>query len=216
MLPVGLLAGLAACAGVSTTPAQGELLGVGYPGVLRAPETLPTQVLWRQRVTAFWGEGDERGFDAAVQRRGDTLTVLGLSPTGSVGFSIVQRGDDVELTNRMPERFPFPPRNVLLDVQRSFYPWLPGDPGDAPTDGERSGEVDGERVHETWRQGRLVERRFTRLDGEPAGTLRIRYTWDRADWSVPTHTELDNAWFGYRLEIETLDEALLTAEAERS
>lgn len=177
--------------------------------MLRAPESLGREVLWRQRVTATWGEGQRRGFDAAVQCQGETLTVLGLSPTGSVGFAIVLAEGEVELTNHMPERIPFPPRYVLLDVQRAFYPWLTA----RATDGRVRADVDGERVGETWRDGRLVERTFTRLDGEPPGAITIRYEWTEPGWSVPTRTTLDNAWFGYRLAIETHEETLLAAEA---
>ena len=178
-----------------------------YPGVLREPASLGREVLWRQRVTAFWGEGERRGFDAAVQCQGDTLTVLGLSPTGSMGFAIVLEDGQVELTNHMPERIPFPPRYVLLDVQRAFYPWLPQpdelDAAPRAGAGLRQGVVDGEVVSEVLAGGRLVERSFRRLDGEPPGTITIRYDWTEPGWDVPSRVELENGWYGYRLEIET-------------
>lgn len=181
-----------------------------YPGVLRAPEALGQDVLWRQHVTAVWGpEEERRGFDAVIQKVDAALTVLGLSPTGSVGFAIVLQNGAIELTNQMPEGLPFPPRYVLLDVQRTFYPWLPA--SDAPLNGIRQGDVDGEHVIETWSDGRLIERSFRRIDQEPPGSLTIRYRWDEPDWSVPTSTVLDNGWFGYRLEIETHEETLLSA-----
>lgn len=179
-----------------------------YPGVLRSPAALERDVLLRQHVTARWGEEEERGFDAVLQKHGGALTVLGLSPAGSLGFSVVQRADAIELTNHMPEDFPFEPRFILLDVQRAFYPWLPG-PSGPRADGEHAAEVDGERVVETWSAGRLVERIFTRLSGEPAGEIRIRFHWERADLGVPSRTVLDNGWFGYRLTIETLEETSL-------
>ncbi len=181
-----------------------------YPGVLRAPEALADDVLWRQHVTAVWGpEEERRGFDAVIQKVGTALTVLGLSPTGSVGFAIVLQDGNIELTNQMPEGLPFPPRYVLLDVQRTFYPWLPTT--EPVRDGLRQGHVDGEHIVETWSGGRLVERSFTRLDQTPPGTLTVRYRWDEANWSVPTNTVLDNGWFGYKLEIETHEETLLSA-----
>ena len=185
-----------------------------YPGLLQAPEALGVEVVWQQRVTAAWREGPdgalrERGFDAAVQRRDDTLTVLGLSPMGSVGFSIVQGPDGIRVEQRGDERLGVPPRFVLLDVQRTFFPWL----GEAAADGERAGRVADEEVRERWRDGRLVERTFARVDGEPAGEIAITYEWGRADWAAPTRAVLDNGWFGYRLTIDTHAETRLAPAA---
>jgi hypothetical protein len=178
-----------------------------YPGELRTVEALAADVLWRQRVTAAWGDGERRGFDAAVQKSGDTLTVMGLSPAGSMGFAIVWRNGTLELVDRMPEELPFPPRFVLLDVQRAFYPWLT--PASAPPDGVRTGVVYGERIRETWRAGELVERTFERVDGIPAGVISIRYQREHADWIAASRVVLENGWFGYRLEIETHAETRL-------
>src|SRR5262245_20766729 len=70
-----------------------------YPGTLQPAGALDTDMLLQQRVTATWGEDGQRGFDAAIQKQGDTLTVIGLSPVGSVGFSMVLHGTAVELVN---------------------------------------------------------------------------------------------------------------------
>jgi hypothetical protein len=202
-----LLVLLSACA---SPPERPTLADGDYPGVLRVPTALPDDVLWQQRVTARWGDGQQRGFDAAVQKQGDVLTVLGLSPTGSVGFVIRLQNGSVTLQNQTDMEVPFPARFVVLDVQRVFFPWLPEAP---PTDdGNREGVVDGEHVLERWRRGRLVERRFARLDGRPAGSITITYEWsdDRRRVS-PVRALLDNAWFGYRLVIDTHAENLLPA-----
>lgn len=201
-----------ACAAPPAPPWQGR----EAPGVLRPATALPFDVLWHQRVTAHWGDEQHRGFDAAVQKLGDTLTVLGFAPTGAVGFTILEQGTEVELRNQSGQPMPFPPRYVLLDVQRTFYPWLPEatacDPADPTT---REGIVDGERIRETFRDGRLVERTFARLDGDPAGVVRVRYDWtaDDAGRLAPHHIELDSEWFGYRLTIDThAEERLEPAE----
>jgi hypothetical protein len=179
-----------------------------YPGELQHAAALATDVLWQQRVTATWGEDGRRGFDAAIQKQGDVLTVLGLSPVGSAGFAMILRGAAIELRNDTEQELPFPPRFILLDVQRTFYPWLPGPP---PADGTRAGTIPGERVTETYRGGRLVERRFERLDAMPAGVITITYAWADvpADRLAPPQTVLENGWFGYRLEIETHAETRL-------
>ena len=179
-----------------------------YPGVLREPSAFRQDVQWRQHVSATWGDGVQRGFDAAMMKNGDSLVVASLSPMGGIGFAITLRGTTIEMQNNGPEELPFPPRFILLDVQRAFYPWLPGS-GGARSDGQHEAIVDGEHVVESWLDGRLMERRFARVDGQPRGTIAIRYQWDRADWIAPVRTVMDNGWFGYRLTVETLEETLL-------
>ncbi|MBL8730045.1 MAG: DUF3261 domain-containing protein [Planctomycetes bacterium] len=209
LLLAGLLPAFAAACASAGAPAWADM---DYPGTLQPATTLATDVLWQQRITAHWGEDGQRGFDAAVQKQGDTLTVLGLSPVGSVGFVMLLRGTAIELQNQSDQELPFPPRFILLDVQRTFYPWLA--PAAGP-DGARTGIVGDERVQELWRDGRLLQRRFTRLDGRPEGAITITYDWRDAEPQrlAPRHTVLDNGWFGYRLTVDTHTETLLPATA---
>lgn len=208
----GLLAlGAVAAASCHGTPRR-VLTDADYPGELRQPEALGKDLLWQQRVTAHWGDGEERGFDAAVQKQGSKLTVIGLSPLGQAGFVLVQDPTGVSLQNHTDMHLPFPARFVLLDVQRTFFPWLPFVA--APVDGERRGVVAGEEVVEIHAAGRLVERRFTRLDGKPAGTIVVRYEWGDQDQGrlAPRRAVLDNGWFGYRMTVLTHTEAMLPPE----
>lgn len=206
---------LGACAGAP--PARPTLTDADYPGLVRPPAVLGRQVVWRQRVSAAWQggegrEGGQRGFDAVAQCQGETLTVLGLSPMGSVGFVVTLQGETLSLTNETGEPLPFPPRCVMLDFQRVHYPWV-ADPGRVLPDGEHVRELGGERVVERWQAGRPVERRFTRLDGAPAGELVVTLRWDRGDWWAPSEAVLDNRWFGYRLTVTTSEETRLPAAA---
>ena len=202
--------GVSACRG----PARTTLRAEDYPGVLLPATDLPVEAVWQQRVTARWqapGQPpQERGFDAAVQRIGDRLTVVGLSPMGSVGFTIEHGPEGVEFTNRVPDQMAIPPRFILLDVQRAFFPWF-----DGPADPEetRSRERDGEQITERWQDGRLVERTFARVDGAPEGEIRVRYRWGDAGWAAPLEAVLHNGWFGYELTIETIQQTLIPAGA---
>jgi Protein of unknown function (DUF3261) len=235
---------LAACVSMKAPPRQPfQLADADYPGELRAPSAYPADVLLRQRVTASWGDPaasdprahGERSFDCAFQKQGDTLTLLGLTPLGSAGFVLTLTGDRIAFENRTPESLPFPPRFVLLDVERVFFPWLAGSGAPLP-DGEHAGDVGAEHVVEYWAGGRLVERRFTRLDGKPAGTITVRYAADAAHAAdaanaaaparstdpavrtgllAPPRAELDNGWLGYRLTVETYEETPLPASAPR-
>lgn len=173
------------------------------------PASLGADVMWQQRVTARWGDGIERGFEAAVQKQGDTLTVIGLSPLGQAGFVLTQDSAGVRFENRTDMQLPFPPRFVLLDVQRMFFPWLPDSASAA--DGEHSAVIDGEQVVEIRSEGRLRERRFSRCDGIPAGEIVVRYEWSDADVLrvAPRKAVLDNGWFGYRMSVDTHAETTL-------
>jgi hypothetical protein len=197
--------------GCASTPPAPERrpTAADYPGELLPPTALGVEVLWQQRVTAHWGQGEQaeqRGFDAALQLRAGVLTVIGLSPLGQPGFVIQHSATGTKVENHSDMVMPFPPEFVLLDVQRTFYPWLPGTP---PTDGERAGDVGAERVTETWRGGQLVRRTFERRDGQPAGRIAVECTWSAVATRAPSHIVLDNGWCGYRLVIETHREQLL-------
>lgn len=185
-----------------------QLTDASYPGTLRDPGSFPGDVMLRQYVSAEWGDGEQRGFDAAFQKSGDQLVVLGLSPMGSVGFAITQRGAAVELRDTAHAELPLPPRFILLDAQRAFYPWLPGLPGPR-ADGEHQAVVDGELVVEEWSGGRLQKRCFTRVDADPPGVISVDYYWGAPDRITPTRVVLHNGWFGYRLTVETLEETVL-------
>jgi hypothetical protein len=198
---------MASCYGTARQP----LNTLDYPGTLQAPARLSVEAVWQQRVTAAWQapgeERQERGFDAALQRSGNSLTVVGLSPMGSVGFSIQQNATSIDVVNNMAEQMVIPPRFILLDVQRAFFPWS----GTPLLDGERSEQKNNELITEVWRNGKLAKRTFTRLDQQPKGTITITYEWHKPNWVLPTRTILDNAWFGYELTIVTHSETRIEA-----
>ena len=177
-----------------------------YPGTLRAPDTMGPDVQWRQRVTAQWGEARKESFEAVLSKADAELLLVGLSPMGQPGFVLRYAGEDVEFENRSPRELPFPPRYIVLDVQRTFFPWIPGD---APKDGERTDRIDGEVIKERWVDGHLAHRSFEREDGEPAGVIAIAYDGWEPGADAPRRAVLDNGWFGYRLTIETVDQQRL-------
>lgn len=205
-LPCSLVLLLASC---HSAPARPQLTNADYPGVLREPESLQKNIVWQQHVTANWGKQASHGFDAVVQKVGDTLTVMGLSPLGSMGFAAILKDGKIEMQNQSGQELPFPPRFIVLDVQRAFYPWF-----EAAPNGVSEAIVDGERIHETWAGGKLRERRFERCDGKPAGAIVAHYEWAHADWHGPSRVVLDNGWFGYQLVVETHAETLVTGNGE--
>lgn len=180
----------------------GETPQPAYPGTLIASSELGPDFLARQKLSGTHGDEHFR-FEAVLQLRGGVLTVIGLTPFNAKAFVLTQTGTEVEFQQFIERELPFPPQYILQDIHRTWFwqqrlPW-----GDHPSEESPQAEVEGERVRETWQDGSLVRRSFERLDGSPAGQLRIDYVGGHRKGKPAPHVVIDNAWFGYRLEIET-------------
>ena len=186
-----------ACATKPTATADPD---AGYPGTLVPADAIAHDFQWQQRVTAQW-HGEQRGFEAVLSKSDEELLLVGLGPMKTPGFFVRLRDGEVSFENRTPETLPFEPRYIMLDVQRVYYPWIPGDP---PTTGERRHAVEGETVYERWEAGRLRERRFAREDGRPAGEITVRYEGWEEGLDAPRRATLTNGWLGYSLVIDTV------------
>jgi hypothetical protein len=184
---------VAACATPTATAPVIE-----YPGALHPPNALGPDFLIRQRIDATFGDR-EIGFDAVVQKVGDKLTLLGLTPFGSRAFLLEQTGTEVRFERYVDRDLPFPPKYILFDLQRTLY--VEG----ARADGTHALETDDERTTEIWKGGLLHERRVSRKDGKPSGELAIRYEGGLAPAAPPPVMHFHNGWFGYDLEIRTLE-----------
>lgn len=184
-------------------PPAGEVPKAGYPGTLIDTSELGDDFMARQKLTGTFGEQEFR-FEAVLQLRAGVLTVIGLTPFGSKAFVLVQTGTKVDFQQLMDRDMPFPAEYMLQDIHRTWFwhtrlPWKDGPPAEeAP-----QVEFEGERIREQWTGGALVRRTFERLDGVPAGVLRIDYMGGHRTGKPAAHVIIDNAWFGYRLEIET-------------
>jgi hypothetical protein len=194
--PLLLLA--TACAAVGPEPGA---LPEEPPGALVTTGEIPGSFRLRQQIHYAW-QGGEGSLEAVVQKRCDELAVVGFSPLGARAFTIVQRGLDVEVESRMSGPAPFSPRFVLLDVHRAYLLPLPDPP---PSDGLRELRR-GEEIHrERWSRGRLLERAIARVSGAPAGWIVVTYPGGAAPGSRPPRVVLENGWYGYRLEIDTIE-----------
>ncbi|MDH5492028.1 MAG: DUF3261 domain-containing protein [Myxococcales bacterium] len=171
-----------------------------YPGQLRPMSDALPELALRQQIRGRLGDA-EFVVEAVLERRGDALRILGLTPFGTRAFLIEQLGSEWRLETFTDEPLPFPARFILLDVHRALFLGLEGAP---LSDGEHRQEARGERVVERWLEGRLQERRFERLDDATAGTIRITYEGGWAPGSPPPPLRLENGWLGYGLEIVPL------------
>jgi uncharacterized protein DUF3261 len=198
---VALGAGFA-LASCSRAPARRPEYPAAEP--LLAPSAHAADFLDRQKIVATYGDRS-LSFEAVLQKRGDELTLLGLTPFGSRAFLIVLRGTDMSFEKFVPQTLPFSPRYILLDVQRVFYPWIDGPSGPSSPEGERRGDRDGESIEEHWHDGRLLRRSFRRADGHPRAEVVVTYDGGMSsDASPPSHAVLANERYGYRLDITTL------------
>lgn len=214
---IGALAILGACA---TAPEPLPLRADAYPGELVAPERLVSppalgaEFAYQHRVRSVTAQG-EWEFSAVLQKRGNELLLVGFGPHGGRAFVLRQVGTQVDFESHLPRELPFPPRFMMIDVQRTWFwgaeLWNEGE----PPSGERRRVRQGEEVVEVWRDGRLRECIFRRLDDRPEGVIRVQYEGGLGPERPPSRVTLDNGWFGYRLELTTLTHQRLSgAEPE--
>lgn len=174
-----------------------------YPGELQHPRRFSTDFLLVQQLVFQRGE-IEQSLQTALQHRGDTLTLIGLTPLGTRAFVLQQVGLEVSFTSSLPEdqEPSFPPHYILYDIQRTLLPVL----DDRPlSDGEHRLELGDEVVRERWQNAHLLERRYQHRSYEPPGELTIVYGDGGFIYGEePGSIEIDNGWLGYRLSLTTL------------
>jgi hypothetical protein len=191
---------LGACAKGQQSSQPPELTAAAYPGALASTLSGP-DFMARQKLRGT-ARGREIGGEVVLQKQGDALTLVGLTPFGTKAFVARQKGAEETIEVMAPEgKLPFPPHFMLLDVHRVQFLGLPGAP---LADGTHAGELGEERVTEVWQGGALLERRFERKDGKPAGTIVITYEGGMKDGTLPSRVRLDNGWFDYQITVETL------------
>lgn len=217
-----LLAALAACttrnpeAGSGAQPPAGDGTGEGrgpdvsglpttYPGTLVDIADVPRDFLMRQKLEGRW-QDQKFAFEAVVQKQADKLTVIGMTPFGTKAFVLEQTGTDVKFEKFVDRDMPFPPEYILQDIHRAFLydaklPW-----GTAGEPGDNEAQVHDERVVDRFEDGRLVARSFARADAQPPGTITVTYLGDGMKGGQPPEKiEFRNGWFGYALDIKTVE-----------
>lgn len=178
------------CAAHARPPARVD------PGALVDPGELQANFMMRQRITVAIGDRTY-SYDAVLQKRGATLTLVGLTPFGTRAFVVEQRGVALSYRATTSAPPPFPPRYMLIDVQRVFLVTLGPPPSGG--DGERVVTRGDDEVRERWRGGRLVWRRFRRSSGEAT----VDYGEGMLGHRAPPIVRYRNDWLGYSLTIAT-------------
>ncbi len=170
---------------------------------LVSSERLGPPMLLRQQLRGEY-QGKHFDFECVLQVSQGELTIIGLTPFGSRAFVLSQRGVNYTFTKLVDRELPFDPVHILEDVHRVFFRNLPA----GASEGVYAGTDGPERVVERWSQSVLKQRTFERLDQHPSGYIRITYGGPKAPL-VSTHVTIDNGWYGYRLEIESIVQQLL-------
>ncbi len=158
------------------------------PGPLVETEAIPGPFLWRQRFRVRAGRVDE-SLELAVQRRAQSLVVVGFDRLGAKVLTLVQRGREVEAWGRGHLRVP--PRNLLYDLHRLHFLALDAPPGGS---GEVEGRRQGLRIRERWRAGARVSRALQQEDRASDPGLRI-------DFQPRGAASIRNDRCGYRVEV---------------
>jgi hypothetical protein len=203
LLALAAALGVAACAHQQQPPPPAGLVPPA-PADIPPADALPGTFTVRQKLKATSAKGGG-SFEAVLQKRPGKLTLLGITPYGSRAFLLEQTGSNIQFTSYIPRDLPFPPNFVLLDIHRVLDDWLgPPPPGG---EGERSGNKQGEQIHERWRGGRLTERTFTSTSTSTsagaAGVITATYDGDGPS-GLPAHVKLVNARLGYEITIDTV------------
>jgi hypothetical protein len=191
-----------ACAAAPPAP---TLKARDYPMALTPPSQHPGDFLRRQTLVARY-QSHTSSFEAVLQKKGDVLTLIGLTPFGTKAFVLTQTGVEVKFTSFIPRELPFPPQYILNDIDRTYFQGILE--GVLP-DGTHTADRNGEQIRERWEKGRLQERRFTRLAHDPPGEIVITYAGGMDGGRSPALIEFENGWFGYHLAITTVSEEAL-------
>jgi hypothetical protein len=181
-----------------TAPPEHPKMAPPTAAELPPPDAIPGTFTLRQKLKATSPKGGG-SFEAVLQKTPGTLALIGLTPYGSRAFLLQQTKGDVQFTKYVPHEMPFAPTFMLLDIHRVLDHWL----GPPIADGERSGQVGDEMVHERWQGGRLMERTFTSAKAQPPGSITITYAGHDAS-GFAAHITLQNARLDYRIEIDTV------------
>lgn len=170
---------------------------------LRSPSELGDDFLYRQSISATF-QGREVSFDAALQKQGDKLTLLGLTPFGTRAFLLEQNGTVLRFENYVDRELPFPPSYIIHDVARTFFVNVR-----AADDGPHTFHRGEETYADEWLEGRLQKREISLPNAVRQPAVIIDYGEGLSATQPPPLIRFEHRAFGYALEIKTTATQLL-------
>jgi hypothetical protein len=189
-----LATGLIACESF-----PGSRAGGGCPVMLVDSERISDAGLLRQRIRV--GDGDrEVSIETVVQIEPGELVVVGFTPFGTRAFTIRQRGQDLEIEDRVARAMGIRAIWLLDALHRSRWIAAPDASGGESERWEWGGEtVEQQRAG----PGGPLVRVFRVTAGGSSATsdLAVRVEYSDAETSS---VQIENPWCGYRARIETV------------
>jgi len=189
-----------ACSGRGTMPpAQPNL---------PSPASVQTDFFLRQEILATHQRRSVT-YRAALEKRGDVLRLVGLTPYGSPAFMVEQSGDEIRFTAYVDLDLPFDPAHMLVDVHRVLF--AGSGVGARLADGVHEFEDATGAVVETWMAGSITSRVF--VDTESAAEVArvdFRGALDPASITCPTAILRDED-HKYEIEIRTVEQYPLSS-----
>jgi hypothetical protein len=163
-----------ACAPRATQPPDPSQMR--YPGEFAAARS------WRARdfhdaagAGRRYGEREFHG-EVVVQKVGDKLTLIGVTPFGTKAFVVQQDASGVKGQEIIKGTLPFPPEFMLLDVHRSLFMGLAEGTGDgtASAAGARRGRRSRRDVAGRAAAAAHVQAARPAAEGDDHGRVRRR------------------------------------------
>lgn len=175
---------------------------------LRSPASVQADFFLRQEILARH-KGRSVKYQGALEKRGDVLRLVGLTPYGSPAFMVEQSGDQVRFIAYVELDVPFDPAHMLLDVHRVLF--AGSGIGARLADGVHEFERPGGNVVETWAAGSITSRVF--MDSEStAEIVRVDFqgALEPAFITCPT-VILHDQTHRYEIEIRTVEQYRLSS-----
>ena len=164
---------------------------------LVSTDEIPGAFLLQQHLRVTRPDGGVTELDAVVQNGCGELLLVALKPFQGRSFVVRQRGRRIESDIAADVALPFDPARTLVDLERTYFVPI----ADAATDGRRTVQWRDQRIEETWRDARLVERVYTVRGREQ---VRIAYPDGMRPGELPLRAALEYGATGYRIDVETV------------
>ena len=170
------------------------------PGAIRSTDEIAGDLRLDLRLLVR-SEKVDTALRLAVEKRGDALVLVGLSPLGAVLFSVRQTGTDTEVEALPAALLEIPPENVLRDLHRVHFLTA-----STPLAANGTSDVvrDDTRITEHWQGGTLRSRTFERVNGRPRGQVVVDFVAKPAEGL--SEARIHNGWCDYEATLVTLTE----------
>lgn len=166
-------------------------------------EQVKTNFIARQKLSGKFRDQEFQG-EVIVQKLFGELTIIALTPFGSKAFVIKQTKDRIEATSLMPQELFFPFEFMVLAIHRSLFIGHGKAEKLQHIDGKISFFYKGIRIHEIWREGKLIERHFFTKQEPSTLEFSIHYGEGMKGIILPPQIDMIDHRIGYQIQVQTV------------